>query len=98
MQHEMGEGRPRLVVVEGLQLTTPLDPYLDLKALSVYSGLSRRRLHELLKDPVRPLPHYRIGGKVLVRRGEYDTWALHYRRVGDPEVERVVAETLQALR
>ena len=92
-----GAGRPRLVVVEGIALTTPLDPFLDLKGLAVYTGLSRRKLHELLKDSVRPLPHYRIGGKILVRRGEYDAWALHYRRVGTPDVDRIVTEALEGL-
>ena len=95
---KLGEDRPRLAVIEGLSLSMPLDPFLPLTALSTYSGLSRRRLSDLLKDPFHPLPHYRIGGKILVRRGEYDAWALHYRRVGDPDVERIVAETLQGLR
>lgn len=98
MTPKLGQDRPRLVVIEGLELTTPLDPYLDLAALSAYSGLSRRKLRELLKDPRHPLPHYRIGGKLFVRRGDYDRWALHYRRVGDPQVERVVAEALNSLR
>lgn len=94
----IGDGRPQLAVVEALHLTTPLDPYLSITALAAYSGLSRRKLRELLKDPVRPLPHYRIGAKILVKRGEYDGWALHYRRVGNPDVEQIVSEVLAGLK
>ncbi len=94
----MGEGRPKLlVVVEEITLSSPADPYLALKALSTYTGLSRRKLYDLLKDPVRPLPCYRIGGKIFVRRGEYDAWALHYRQVGNPDVERIVSDVLRQL-
>ncbi len=98
MASRIGEGRPKLVVVEGITLSSPADPYLDLKSLSAYTGLSRRKLHDLLRDPAHPLPCYRIGGKIVVRRGEYDAWALHYRQVGNPDVERIVSEALRDLR
>ncbi len=96
-KERIGQDRPKLVVVEGITLTNPADLYLSVTALAHYAGLSPRRLRDLLKDPVRPLPHYRIGGRILVRRSEYDAWARHYRQVGDPDVERVVAEALQDL-
>ncbi len=94
----MGEGRPRLVVVEGLSLTTPLDPYLGLRALATYSGCSVRWLRDRITDPQHPLACYRLpGGKVLIKRSEFDAWIARYRQVGDPDVERVVAEALQGL-
>jgi lambda repressor-like predicted transcriptional regulator len=55
------------------------DPYLPLKALSAYAGLSVRTLRSYLIHPVHPLPHYRIGGKVLARRSEFDAWAARFR-------------------
>lgn len=94
---KLGQDRARLAVVEGIEFTLRLDPYLSLKALAAHSGLSVRKLREHLTAPPRPLPHYRIGAKIVVRRGEYDTWALRYRRVGDPKMERVVAEVLRDL-
>lgn len=94
----MGEGRPRLVVLNDLAMTTPLDPYLSLRALAAYSGLSPRRLRDLLRDPDHPVPHYRIGGKILVRRSEFDGWLARYRQVGSPDVDRIVADALQGLR
>ena len=56
-----------------------LDPYLPLRALSGYCGLSVRTLREHLSDATHPLPCYRVGGKVLVRRSEFDTWVRAFR-------------------
>ena len=39
---------------------------LSLKALAAYSSLSERMLRAFLRDPDRPLPHYRVGGRVLL--------------------------------
>jgi len=79
-------------------ISTELDPYLSLKALSAYSGISTRKLRDLLTDPGHPLPHYRIGGKILVRRSEYDTWAGRYRRLGDPDIDRILADVVREVR
>ncbi len=99
MSEGLGQGRPRLVMVDSLALTTPLDPYLSLRALSAYSGCSVRWLRDRLTDPSHPLPAYRLpGGKILVRRSEFDAWLAHYRRVGQADVERIVAEALRDLR
>jgi hypothetical protein len=78
-------------------VTVPLDPYLSLKALSTYSGFSVRRLRDLLSDPGRPLPCYRIRGKVLVRRSEFDTWIGSYRQCGRGDVDRIVDAALKGL-
>jgi hypothetical protein len=79
-------------------VSTPLDPFLSLQALATYSGLSRRKLRDYLTDPAHPLPCYRIGGKIVVRRSEYDAWAARYRQVGNADLDKVVAETLRGLR
>jgi len=50
------------------------DRYLDLKGLSKYSCLSVRALHKYL---VR-IPHYRIGGKLLVKKSEFDKYLEHW--------------------
>lgn len=96
---QLGSDRPKLVVVEGVEITTPLDPYLSLRALATYSGCSVRWLRDRLTDLHHPLPHYRLpGGKALVRRSDFDAWLARYRRVGDPAVEQVVADVLGSLR
>ncbi|MBI3455459.1 MAG: helix-turn-helix domain-containing protein [Candidatus Rokubacteria bacterium] len=95
----LGADRPRLVVVEGLTLASPADPYLTLRALAAYSGCSIRWLRDRLTDPHHPLPCFRLpGGKLLVRRSEFDAWLARYQRVGDPDVEHVVADVLGSLR
>jgi hypothetical protein len=86
------------VLAEGVILSTQLDPFLSLKALARYSGLSVRKLREHLIDPAHPLPCYRVGGKIVVRRSDYDAWAARYRQVGNTDVEKVVAEALRDLR
>ena len=79
-------------------MSIPLDPYLSLRALAGYAGVSVRKLRALLDDAAHPLPCYRIGGKILVRRSEYDAWAIRYRHEGRGDIHRVVSDVLQSLR
>jgi hypothetical protein len=96
----IGQERPVLAVIEGMTLSTPADPYLTLRALADYSGMSRRWLRDRTTDPHHPLPCYRLppSGKVVVRRSEFDAWIAQYRQVGRPDVDRLVAEVLSDLR
>lgn len=55
------------------------DAYLPLGELATYSGLSISKLQMYLSDPVHPLPHYKFGGKLAVKRSEFDAWAQQYR-------------------
>ena len=87
----------RGVLAERVIVSTPLDPFLSLKALASYSGLSIRKLRDLLDDPLRPLPYYRIGGKILVRRSEFDAWMAAYRHQGQPCVDQIVSSVLKGL-
>jgi hypothetical protein len=88
----------REVVATRVVLDASLDPFLSLKALATYSGLSVRKLRDLLAGPAHPLPHYRIGGKIVVRRGDYDAWAVRYRQVGAADVDRIVGDVLQSIK
>ncbi len=73
------------------------DAYLPLRALSSYSGLSIRTLRGYLSHQAHPLPCYRIGGKVLVRRSDYDSWATRFRANVAPAVDRVVDAVIRGL-
>jgi hypothetical protein len=84
----------RGVLAERVIVSTPLDPFLSLRALASYSDLSIRKLRDLLDDPLRPLPYYRIGGKILVRRSEFDAWMVRFRRTRS-NVEDVVNDVLR---
>lgn len=51
--------------------------YLKVSELAEYSGISNRTLWTLLKDPVNPIPHYRIGaaGRIVrIKKSEFDQW------------------------
>jgi len=85
------------VLAERVIVSTHLDPFLPLKALATYSGLSVRTLREYLTDPVNPLPHYLVGAKILVRRSEFDGWIATYRQRGHRDVAQVVNEVLRTL-
>jgi hypothetical protein len=83
-----------LAVVEHLVLTSPADPYLSLAALEDYSGLSRRTLRKFLdrNPPAQALPCYRLDGKVLVRRSDFDAFMQQFRMQGRPGLVRVLRE------
>ena len=73
--------KPATPVTKGLEGRAPFDDaYLPIRALTAYAGLSVRTLRSHLVHPVRPLPHYRVGGKVLVKRSEFDAWMYAFRR------------------
>jgi hypothetical protein len=73
------------------------DAYLPLKRLSSYAGLSVRTLRSHLRDPMHPLPYYRVGGKVLVRRSDYDTWAAQFRARDTSTLDQTVNRLLEGL-
>jgi hypothetical protein len=87
-------------VPERIVISTVLDPYLPLKALSQYSGLSVRTLQgHINAAPSEALPAYRLSaGKVLVRRSEFDQWLAAYRTVGRPAVAEIVARLREVQR
>lgn len=87
----------RGVLAERVVVST-LDPFLSLKALAGYSGLSVRKLREYLDDPAHPLPCYRVGGKILVRRSEFDRWIATYRTRGHVGGDHLVSDVLSRLR
>jgi len=84
-------------VTTSVRLAADTDAYLPLKALAQYSGLSVRTLRTCLGRPAHPLPHFRVGGKILIKRSEYDAWAEHFRAVAADRVDALVVETLRGL-
>lgn len=75
------------------------DALLPLAGLSRYAGLSVRTLRTYLTDRTRPLPHYRVGGKILVRRSEFDAWVSQFRvRVQPVTIDDLVDDVVGAMR
>lgn len=71
----------RGVLAERVIVSTPLDPYLSMKALADYSGFSRRTLLAFMAQD-NTLPHFRVNatGKIVVRRSDFDSWIAQFRR------------------
>ncbi|HYT73516.1 MAG TPA: helix-turn-helix domain-containing protein [Vicinamibacterales bacterium] len=75
------------------------DAYLPLKALSSYAGLSVRTLRGYLTDRTRPLTHFRVGGKILVRRSDFDAWVSQFRvSCASTSVDALVDDVVGAMR
>jgi Helix-turn-helix domain len=72
------------------------DPYLPLRDLSGYSGLGVRTLRGYLVHASHPLPHYRMAGKILVKRSEFDRWMQEYRREVPSCVDAIVDDVLKS--
>lgn len=86
-------GSLRELVPERVLITTELDPFLPLRSLAAYAGLSVRTLRQYLElPPDQALPCYRVGGKILVRRSEFDAWVAQYQSRGRPELARALKE------
>ena len=69
--------------------------YMGLKELAIYSGLSRNTLRQYIDaDPSIALPHFRPpgGGKVLVRKTDFDAWLGAFRSVGRPKLVQNLKE------
>jgi excisionase family DNA binding protein len=73
------------------------DAYLPLRALSLYSGLSVRTLRGYLVRLSSPLPYYRVGGKILVKRSEFDAWMAAFRAAEPARLDALVADVLKGL-
>src|SRR5256885_12554310 len=77
-------------VVAGIET----DTFLSLKALAGYSSLSVRTLRHFIYElpPEQALPCYRLPGKLLVRRSEFDSWLARYRSRGRPSLVKALRE------
>ena len=77
-------------VISGIET----DPFLSLKALAGYSSLSVRTLRHFIDElpPEQALPCYRLPGKLLVRRSEFDAWLEQYRSRGRPSLVKALRE------
>jgi hypothetical protein len=73
------------------------DGYLTLKGLADYSGLSVRTLRGYIAHKARPLAHYRLIGKILVKRSEFDAWMQQYRREVPCQIDAIVDDVLKGL-
>ena len=57
-----------------VSISNETDVFINVETLAEWSSLSVRTLREHLADPVNPLPHYKIGGRILISWPEFKRW------------------------
>jgi excisionase family DNA binding protein len=72
------------------------DRYLDLQRLSEYSSVAVPTLREHLRRGT--LPHFKLRGKILVKRSEFDGWIQQFRVDKRDELEGLVEEAIAAVK
>lgn len=80
-----------------MTMNTDQDNYLDLRNLSAYSSLGVPTLREYLRG-ADGIPHFKLRGKILVRRSEFDRWLKGFRVDPQVEMQKVVADVLRSLK
>ena len=72
--------------------------YFSIAELSQYTGISQRTLWDLLKDPVNPIPHFRVGaaGRIVrVKKSEFNRWMLT-QKSGDPQyIDQIIEDIMK---
>jgi len=68
--------------------------YFDLKRLSVYSDLAVPTLRDYIREG--KLPCFKVKGKILIRRSEFDGWIEKFRVKKD--LTGIADEALQSLK
>jgi hypothetical protein len=69
--------------------------YLDLKGLSAYASLPVPTLRDYMKSC--GLPCFKVRGKLLVKRSEFDAWIEGF-RVSQNRLGKIVSEVMKSLK
>lgn len=72
----------------------PAMEWLDLRQLTNYAAVSERTLRAWIHDPVNPLPAYRVGSKILVKKREFDSFIERHKIQPSEIVNSVVDKIL----
>jgi excisionase family DNA binding protein len=72
------------------------DQYFDLKGLSVYSALGVSTLRDYIR--AGKLPAYKVRGKVLIRKSEFDRWMEAHRVSREMDISRIASEAVASLK
>jgi excisionase family DNA binding protein len=69
--------------------------YFDLRTLATYSGMGISTLRSHIRTG--GLPAYKAGGKILVKRDDFDSWMESHRLNTDLDLNSLVDEVMQDL-
>jgi len=72
--------------------------YLTIAELAKYVSISQRTLRDHLKDPINPIPHFRIGtaGRIIrIKKSEFDEWMKSQKATQGNEIDAILADVLK---
>jgi excisionase family DNA binding protein len=84
---------PDTILERGISLK---DQYFDLRGLSVYSALGVSTLRDYIR--AGRLPAFKVKGKVLIRKSEFDRWIEKHRINRKIDIGRIANEALRSLK
>lgn len=84
-------------VIESVGPCCIWDPLMDIQGLAAYSTFSVRFLQDLLNDGRDPIPSYRVGTRVVIRKSEFDAWLSHRRNMKADAPARLAEADARAL-
>jgi hypothetical protein len=72
------------------------DQYFDLRGLEAYSALKVPTLRDYIRSG--DLPSFKIKGKILIRKSEFDTWIEDYRVNRTKQINDIVDDVMSSLK
>jgi excisionase family DNA binding protein len=72
------------------------DGYFDLKGLAAYSTLAVPTLRDYIRSG--KLPAYKVKGKVLVKKSEFDKWLENYRMDKKKNINSIVDGVIKSMK
>ncbi len=75
--------------------------YFNVRELSAYSGLGVRTIWSFLKSTANPLPHIRIGKKIIrIKKTDFDAWvrAFYARETASNAADGIVRKVMHDFR
>jgi hypothetical protein len=72
------------------------DQYFDLRGLEAYSALKIPTLRDHIKSG--DLPCFKVKGKILIKRSEFDSWLEGYRVNKKQDLDNIIHEVMGSLK
>ena len=71
--------------------------FFSVKELAAYSGLGERTIRDRINAATNPIPCYRIGGAIRIKRSEFEQWMTQFCRVDNNRLDNLVNEIMTDL-
>ncbi len=73
--------------------------WLSLRGLAEYAQVCERTLRSWIHSPVDALPAVRVGGKILIRRQEFNVWLERHKitPLATDDVDAIVREVVEGV-